>query len=124
MPIAPEVDAAIEAARQEAHIIVDRSFEALRERLTPATTAPVGTIFYKKPTDEDCRDSRNKNGLNLTPEGLELLFRLLDDGAGYNSAGRKLSITQSAVKNRKKDWESMGGQNRTKTYIPYLDTVA
>jgi hypothetical protein len=124
MTIAPEVDAAIEAARHEAHAIVDRSFKSLRERLTPATTAPTGTFIYKDPTDEDCRDPRNKNGLNLSREGLELLFRLLDKGAGYNSAGRKFSITQSAVKNRKKDWEAFGGKNRTKTFIPYLDTVA
>lgn len=124
MTIAPEVGAAIEAARHEAHVIVDRSFDSLRERLTPAPTAPTGTCIYKDPTDEDCRDPRNKNGLNLTADGLELLFRLLDKGAGYNSAGRKLSITQSAVKNRKKDWEANGGTNRTKTFIPYLDTIS
>jgi hypothetical protein len=124
MPIAPDVDAAIEAARHEAHTIVDRSFDSLRERLTPATTAPTGTLIYKDPTDDDCRDPRNKNGLNLSREGVELLFRLLDKGAGYNSAARKLSITQSAVKNRKKDWETRGGENRAKMFIPYLDTVA
>jgi hypothetical protein len=124
MNIAPEVDAAIEAARHETHLIVDRSFDSLRERLTPVVTAPSGTFIYKDPTDEDCRDPRNKNGLNLTREGVEILFRLLDKGAGYNSAGRKLSITQSAVKNRKKDWEEVGGMNRTKAFIPYLDTIA
>ncbi len=124
MSVTPEVDAAIEASRHEAHVIVDRSFDSLRERLTPATTAPAGTILYRDPSEEDCRDPRNKNGPNLSPEGVELLFRLIDGGAGYNSAGRKLSITQSAVKNRKKEWEAKGRQSRTKTFIPYLDTVA
>jgi hypothetical protein len=124
MTIAPEVDQAIEAARHEAHLIIDRSFESLRDRLTPAPKAPIGTLIYKDPTDEDCRDARNKNGQNLTHEGRELLFRLLDKGAGYNSAGRKFSITQSAVKNRKKEWVTSGGQSREKMFIPYLDTVA
>ena len=124
MTIAPEVGAAIEAARHEAHVIVDRSFDSLLERLIPAPTAPTGTRIYKQPTDEDCRDPRNKNGQNLSADGRELLFRLLDKGAGYNSAGRKFSITQSAVKNRKKDWEADGGMNRTKRFIPYLDTVS
>jgi DNA invertase Pin-like site-specific DNA recombinase len=124
MNIAPEVDAAIEAGRHEAHMIVDRSFDSLRERLTSAIPARTGIFNYKDPTDEDCRDPRNKNGPNMSPVGLELLFRLLDKGAGYNSAARKFSITQSAVKNRKKNWVESGGQNRTKMFIPYLDTVA
>ena len=49
---------------------------------------------------------------------------MLDKGAGYNSAGRRLSITQSAVKNRKKDWEARGGVNRQKLFIPYMDRKA
>ncbi|MGO6676481.1 hypothetical protein [Rhizobium leguminosarum] len=123
MTITPDVSAAIEAARHEAHIVLDRSFDLLRERLTPPPAASAGSISYKTPTDEDCRDQRNKNGLNLSPEGLEILFRLLDGGAGYNSAGRRMSITQTAVKNRKKDWEAAGGLNRPKMFIPYLDTI-
>ena len=124
MSIALEVAAAIEAARQEAHTIIDRSFESLRTRLANAPIAPAGTPVYKNPTDEDCRDPRNKTGMNLTPEGVEVLFRLLDKGAGYNSAGRKLSITQNAVKNRKKAWEADGGPNRQKMFIEYLDSIA
>ena len=123
MTIHTDVNTAIEAARHEAHLNLDRSFDLLRERLTPQPAGPAGGIVYKEPTDEDCRDPRNKNGKNMTPEGLEILFRLLDGGAGYNSAGRRLSITQTAVKNRKKDWEAAGGANRTKKYIPYLDTI-
>jgi DNA invertase Pin-like site-specific DNA recombinase len=124
MSLTPDVDSAIEAARHEAHVILDRSFDSLRERLIPSTAVPTGTSIYKDPTDDDCRDPRNKNGLNLSPEGAELLYRLLDKGAGYNSAARKLSITQSAVKNRKKDWVARGGENRSKMFISYLDTVA
>lgn len=125
MPIPSDIGAAIEAARQQAHSGVDRSFDALLQHLIPQAKKSFGTYVYKTDlTDEDCRDPRNKNGYNLTPEGVEILFRLLDQGAGYNSAGRKMSITQTAVKNRKKDWEMAGGQNREKRFIPYLDTVA
>jgi hypothetical protein len=85
--------------------------------------AITGTIIYKEPTDEDCRDARNKDGVNLTNEGRELLFRLLDNNAGYNSAGRKLSISATAVKHRKKEWVESGGRDRTKMFIPYLDTI-
>jgi len=118
-----DIDTAIDAARAEAHVALDRSFDALRERLRPSPAAQVGSIVYKQPTEEDCRDPRNKNGSNLTPEGVEVLFRLLDGGAGYNSASRKLSITQTAVKNRKKEWETKGGLDRKKLFIPYLDTI-
>ncbi|MBZ9922375.1 hypothetical protein LB561_09900 [Mesorhizobium sp. B292B1B] len=124
MPISSETAAAIEAARLEGHAYVDRLFDALLDRLDPPSAAVAGTIQYKAPNDEDCRDPRNKVGVNLTPEGREVLFRLLDAGAGYNSAGRRMSITQTAVKNRKKDWEAAGGKHREKLFIPYLDTVA
>lgn len=115
--------AAIENARHAAHVGVDTSFDELIARLTKKPS-PTGAIAYKDPTEEDCRDPRNKVGLNLTPEGIEILFRLLDNGAGYNSAGRKMSITQTAVKNRKKDWEAAGGVKRDKLFIPYLDTTS
>jgi hypothetical protein len=117
-----DLHAAIKAARQQAHAGVDRSFDALLHRLVPDATMPTGHVIYNSPSDEHYRDPRNKNGLNLTPEGLEILFRLLDQGAGYNSAGRKMSITQTAVKNRKKDWEAAGGLRREKAFISYLDT--
>lgn len=124
MTLTPDVEHAIEAARAEAHVIVDQSFNALIERLKPAPSTVLGITIFKDPTEEDCRDPRAKEGRNLSLDGVELLFRLLDGGAGYNSAGRKLSITQSAVKNRKADWIKAGGVNRVKRYIPWIDTIA
>jgi hypothetical protein len=118
-----EVLSAIETARLASHAYVDSAFHELVARITKPAT-PVGARVYKEPSETDCRDPRNKVGVNLTPEGKEILFRLLDSGAGYNSAGRKMSITQTAVKNRKKDWESAGGVKRQKLFIPYLDTIA
>ncbi|PDT06859.1 hypothetical protein [Rhizobium sp. M1] len=120
-----EIEAAIEAARLESHANVDRCFDALRERLLPAHNhVTTGAIIYKEPTEEDCRDPRNKFGKNLSPEGVEVLFRLLDGGAGYNTASRKMSVTQTAVKNRKKDWEAAGGLMRDRHFISYLDRIA
>lgn len=120
-----DVRTAIDAARQEAHLIVDRSFDALLLRLSVVSATPQGTPVYKEePSEEDCRDPRNKIGHNLSPEGVEVLFRLLDKGAGYNSAGRKLSINPSAVRSRKKEWMASGAQNRQRLFIPYLDTIA
>lgn len=124
MAITAELNAAIEAARAQMRAAVDLSFDMLLENIAPSVATPAGTRVFKEPSDEDCRDPRIKNGFNLTPEGLEVLFRLLDRGAGYNSAGRKMSITQTAVKNRKKDWEATGGLNRTKLFIPWLDRIA
>ncbi len=120
-----EIEAAIEAVRLESHAHIDRCFDSLRERLLPAHNRVTnGAVIYKEPTEEDCRDPRNKIGKNLSPEGVEVLFRLLDAGAGYNSASRKLSITQTAVKNRKKDWAAAGGMKRDRLFISYLDTIS
>ena len=116
--------AEIEKSRREAHLRLDQVFDGLLASLDPSEQMPATEYIYKDPSDEDCRDPRNKIGQNLTPEGAELLFRMLDKGAGYNSAGRRLSITQSAVKNRKKDWEARGGVNRQKLFIPYMDRKA
>ena len=64
------------------------------------------------PTLNDGRDPRNKNGHNLTDRGAELLYRMFDDGAGYNRASKMLNITQAAAKNRKAAWQRAGGVNR------------
>lgn len=118
-----ELRLAIKAARDEAHRSIDAIFDELRDKLLPDDEKPRQvSVTFNDPTDEHCQDPRNKNGHNLTPEGLEILYRLLDQGAGYNSAGRKMSITQSAVKRRKKDWEAAGGANRTKAFVHFLDT--
>ncbi len=119
-----EITTAVEAARATLHAEIDRQLDVLIARFDPVRALPSGTPIFKDPSDADCLDPRNKTGLNLTPEGVEILFRLLDKGAGYNSAGRKMSITQTAVRNRKGDWNAAGGVKRKKRFIPYLDTTA
>ena len=66
------------------------------------------------PTLEQCQDPRNKDGANLTERGVEILYRLFDDDAGYNRASKALGITQTAARNRKGLWVKKGGLNRTR----------
>ena len=100
--------ASIEALRNEIIAFINTRFDEL---MTRARAAPTATQL-KMPTVEDGRDSRNKNGHNLTERGAELLYRMFDDGAGYNRASKMLNITQAAAKNRKAAWEKAGGVNR------------
>jgi hypothetical protein len=119
-----DTDTVIEAARAEAHIAVNQAMDRLKERLLAETAvaARSGEITYKQPTDDECRDQRVKNGANFSQDGIEVLFRLFDAGAGYNSAARKLGVTQSAIKRWKGKYAEANGPNRQKRFIPWLDT--
>jgi hypothetical protein len=105
--------AAIEAARAQTIATVNQAFDDLAATLAP--TPPQAQRIYKTPTPADGLDPRNKNGANLTPRGVEILFRAFDDCAGYNRAGKLLNITQGAAKNRKDQWRKLGGIHRVKT---------
>ena len=113
----------VNSSREDAHRLIDKLFDEMLQKNELATESSSGTIVYNQPSEQDCLHPRNKTGVNLTEDGVETLFRLLDDGAGYNSAGRRMAITQTAVKNRKKDWIVAGGENRVKRFLPHLDTV-
>lgn len=102
----------IEALRAEmiaaVNNLCDRSISGLLSK--PSTDPAV----HKSPTLEDGHDARNKNGYNLTPRGVEILFRVFDEGGGYNKAAKMLIISQSAAKNRKQAWIAAGGNSRNK----------
>jgi len=115
---------AIDVARYNAHLQVDKIFDELVISISKPSSTDENFMGFKYPSDADCIDPSNKVGKNLSPRGVELLFRLLDHGAGYNSAARKFSITQTAVKNQKRNWEKAGGKNRTLTFIPDFDPRA
>ncbi|RVD58847.1 hypothetical protein EN866_19595 [Mesorhizobium sp. M2D.F.Ca.ET.223.01.1.1] len=119
-----DIKTAIDAARASAHAAIDKNYDDLLSTLFPKPAQPAGTRIFKDPTDADCADPANKNGHNLTEQGVEILYRLLDKGAGYNSAGRRMAITQTAVRNRKGDWARQGGVNREKRFLPHIDTIA
>ena len=104
--------AAVDTLRRELMATMNNALDSLIATLVP--TPPQAGMVFKIPTLVDGHDPRNKNGLNLTPRGVEILYRLFDDGAGYNRAAKTLNITQAAAKNRKGIWTKLGGVNRQK----------
>ena len=111
----------LEALRATLHAQIDVIYnDAIAKLASGDTSAPV---IFKTPTLADGHDPRNKNGLNLTPRGVEILYRVFDDGGGYNRASKMLNITQGAAKNRKAIWTKVGGLDRAKQVID-IDTNA
>jgi hypothetical protein len=102
--------AALESHRTELVDYINRTTDALIAKIAGSDFSPV--VGVKIPTLEQAQDPRNKEGANLTPRGAEILYRLFDDGAGYNRASKALGITQTAARNRKGLWEKQGGLNR------------
>ena len=102
--------AAIEKHRTELIDHINRTTDALIAKIGGAETSRLAGL--KIPTLEQAQDPRNKDGVNLTSRGIEILYRLFDDGAGYNRASKSLGITQTAARNRKGIWEKQGGLNR------------
>ena len=109
------VIAAIEAMRNDLIAHVNTACDALRTNVAPSEKP--NDAFFKMPTLQDGHDPRNKNGMNLTPRGVEILYRVFDDGGGYNRAAKMLNISQGAAKNRKACWLKAGGLNRKKELL-------
>lgn len=109
--------AAIEALRAETLAHINKSCDRLRALIAPAPEPKPRDPFFKQPSLQDGHDPRNKNGLNLTPRGVEILYRVFDDGGGYNRASKMLNISQGAAKNRKALWLRAGGPNRPKQLL-------
>ena len=107
-----EVVAALESYRTDMIDYINRTTDALIAKLTDQGTGPA--VGVKIPTFEQAQDPRNKDGVNLTARGTEIIYRLFDDGAGYNRASKALGITQTAARNRKGLWEKLGGVSRTR----------
>jgi hypothetical protein len=105
----------IETLRANLHAHIDAACNDTIAQISPFS-APQGVIF-KIPTQADGHDPRNKNGQNLTPRGVEILYRVFDDGGGYNRAAKMLNISQGAAKNRKGTWTKAGGLSRVKQVL-------
>jgi hypothetical protein len=89
--------------------------EVMESKLQAPKNAAV--LAHRVPTIEECADQRNKVGANLTPRGVELLFRVFDDDGGYNRAAKLFTIAQSAAKNRKAQWVKLGGKSRKRAIL-------
>ena len=107
-----ELISAVESHRTKLVDDINRAFDALIAKFSDSKPDPL--IGVKIPTFEQAQDPRNKDGANLSARGAEILYRLFDDGAGYNRASKALGITQTAARNRKGLWEKLGGLNRTR----------
>ena len=112
--------AVIESIRAGMHAHIDAVCDDVIAKLAFASR-PLA-LTYKAPTLADGHDPRNKNGLNLTPRGTEILYRVFDGGGGYNRAAKMLNITQGAAKNRKAMWAKAGGLDRQKEILD-IDSV-
>ncbi len=105
----------LHALRADLHARIDAGFDDAIKRLVSEVSIPL--VAFKQPTLADGNDPRNKNGQNLTPRGAEILYRVFDDGGGYNRAAKMLGISQGAAKNRKGIWTKLGGINRVKAML-------
>jgi len=70
-----------------------------------------------KPTSEQCAENQNKIGVNLSPRGVELIYRLYDHGSSVRAASMAMRISHRAAKWRKAAWEKAGAQNRPFTIL-------
>ena len=114
------MSASIKALRAGLHAYIDSACDEVIKQMSGSDTPT--SINFKRPTLEDGHDPRNKNGLNLTERGVEILYRAYDDDAGYNRASKLLNISQGAAKNRKTMWTKLGGKDRVRSLLD-IDTM-
>lgn len=65
----------------------------------------------------DPRDPRNKTGRNLSERGVEVIYRLFDQGKTIYAAKEAMQISYSAAKYRHETWEKAGGHGREKAVL-------
>jgi hypothetical protein len=87
------------------------------ELLSGAPTGIVAAQPRSKPTIEQCREQRNKVGVNLSPRGIEIIYRLFDHGSSVRGAAIAMDISHRAAKWRKGAWEKAGGKDRPTTTL-------
>ncbi|MGB6534686.1 MAG: hypothetical protein WBF58_01845 [Xanthobacteraceae bacterium] len=69
----------------------------------------------QKDSDEDDLDPKNplnKVGVNLSRRGIEVCYRLFDEGKTRYAVKRLLDISYGAATHRFHAWEKLGGKNR------------
>ncbi|MCR5878810.1 hypothetical protein [Phenylobacterium sp. J367] len=62
----------------------------------------------------DPKDPRNKDGRNLSARGVEVCYRLFDQGKTIYAVKEAMGISYGAAKYRHETWEKAGGASRTK----------
>jgi hypothetical protein len=66
----------------------------------------------KRLDDLDPRNPLNKEGVNLTRRGVEVCYRLFDEGKSRYAVSQALDISYGAATHRFHAWEKAGGANR------------
>lgn len=105
----------------EATALLAQHSAALAATLTGFATAGGGAVATlntsHKPSVEQCREPQNKIGVNLSPRGTELIYRLYDNGSSVRAASIAMAISHRAAKWRKGSWEKAGGLSRPRTIL-------
>jgi hypothetical protein len=96
----PSTDAIL-SLLQEARANLDRIEALLR---SPAAAEPADDLDPKSPL--------NKNGVNLTPRGVEVAYRMFDAGRTRYAVAEALDISYGAATHRFHAWEKAGGKDR------------
>lgn len=65
----------------------------------------------------DPQNPRNKIGVNLSPRGVEVCYRLFDEGKTRYAVKRLLGISYGAATHRFHAWEKLGGKNRKRASL-------
>lgn len=65
--------------------------------------------------DLDPKNPLNKNGVNLSPRGIEVAYRMFDAGRTRYAVKEALDISYGAATHRFHAWEKVGGKNRMKS---------
>jgi hypothetical protein len=65
-----------------------------------------------KDDELDPQNPLNKIGVNLSPRGVEVCYRLFDEGKTRYAVKRLLGISYGAATHRFHAWEKLGGRNR------------
>jgi hypothetical protein len=93
---------------QAVSVIVDNLQAELNrlKKLIKANTAEDDPI--------DPKDPRNKSGVNLTPRGVEIVFRYFDTKKTRHAVKELMGISFGAADYRYQQWLKAGGKDRIK----------
>jgi hypothetical protein len=62
----------------------------------------------------DPKSPLNKTGVNLSPRGIEVAYRMFDAGRTRYAVSEALDISYGAATHRYHSWEKAGGKTRTR----------
>lgn len=80
------------------------NLDRLEAKLVPPASEPED--------DLDPRNPLNKDGVNLTPRGVEVCYRLFDRGKTRYAVSQAMEISYGAATHRFHAWEKLGGKDR------------